>query len=128
MDVSGNKTVFKVNMPDFDKEYDEKYLLLEIISNSNNKRTWLVLSGRRRYHSGILSDFQQERSLRQRNEEIVVHGGGILKISNGEAKTFGSSGGFGMVPAEKLEIVKKCLNTRKDFKTKQVEATNYIRD
>lgn len=46
-----------------------------------------VLSGRKRYHSGIFADFEGGR-LRRKGEEIKIHGGGILVIKKNNVSYF----------------------------------------
>lgn len=123
MDLSGAS--FSVDLPrDFGEGYDEKYLLVHIVE----KNRWVVVSRRRRFHSGIYDEWRQGQ-LDSRTYNI--HGGGILQLKGGKISTFGSSGGYGIVT--QLNVVKMCLASMVEasngaFLLGAIEADGYVRE
>ena len=59
--------------------------------------------------------------------EILSQSSFHLLFRDGKVKTYGSSGGFGMVSPQGLEMVRKCLETT-NLKIDKIEATDYVRE
>jgi hypothetical protein len=121
MDTSGSK--YSVDLPSklVGDGYDEKYLLVHIVERDE----WIVVSRRKQFHSQIFKLWKSEQAS---FGTFNIHGGGILCIENGVIRTFGSSGGYGRVDQEGLQIVRSCLETIPEFQVGKIEATDYIRE
>lgn len=103
--------------------YDEKYCLVRC-----SQHGWFVVSRKRHYHSQVMEEWTREHRLKAKAADcaIEVHGGGILVVEGGHARTFGSSGGYG--PVKDLDTVRACLEHDKRLVLDTIEATDYIRD
>jgi hypothetical protein len=120
MDVSKSK--YSVDLgKNVSNGYDEKYLLIHVVEQDE----WIVVSRRKQFHSQIFKLWKSEQAS---FETFNIYGGGILAIQDGVVRTFGSSGGYGRVDKQGLEIVRSCLESQTEFQVGQVEATDYIRE
>ncbi len=91
-----------------------------------------------RFHSMIVNAFETSllseeddawRVSLKKNLSVKVVGGGLLRLQDGKLQTYGSSFGYGPIPAARLADVKACLlQNKQNLPVGTVEVTNYIRD
>jgi predicted Rdx family selenoprotein len=105
-----------------DDEYDEKYLVVDVVLPSRAVQETLLISAPCAYHSELLSRFRGQFD----GASLVPHGGGVIRIDERTRRieTYGRSGSFGKPDRDVVERILRA--TFPDYHL-DVTVTDYVR-